>query len=325
MSVKKEILNILEKKKGSTVSGQELADILKVSRTAVWKAINALKQDGYIIAASSNKGYSLSSSSDVVSKESLSLYLKDEYKNIPIMIYKSLESTNTKAKEEAVQNAVHGTVIISEEQTNGRGRFGREFFSPKESGLYMSIILKPHLNISNSVLVTTAAAVGVVEALDQFTDEKPEIKWVNDIFIGGKKVCGILTEAVTDFESGMVESIIVGIGLNVKTKAEDFPNELQKTAGSVFHEGEDFSLRSRLAAEIINNILSLSEELNEKEFLKIYKNRSMVLGKQILYTKNNHLEEAYAQDIDEFGGLEIVNKDGRKETLHSGEVSIKII
>lgn len=323
MSVKNEILNILETNKGKTISGQELADILDVSRTAVWKAINLLKQDGYIIDASSNKGYSLSTSSDVVSSESIRMFLKEEFKEIPISVFKSLPSTNTKAKEEAILNAVHGTVIFSDEQTNGRGRYGREFFSPADSGIYMSIILKPHLNISSSVLITTAAAVGVLKAMDKFTDEEAQIKWVNDIFINGKKVCGILTEAVTDFESGNVESIIVGIGLNVKTKMEDFPDELKNKAGSIFIDGTDTSIRSHLAAEIINNILTISNNLENKEFLKEYKSRSLILGKQITYTKNNKVEEALAQDIDDSGRLVIV-KDGKIEVLSSGEVSVKI-
>lgn len=323
MSVKNEILNILETNKGKTISGQELADILNVSRTAVWKAINLLKQDGYIIDASSNKGYSLSTSSDVVSSESIRMFLNEEFKEIPISVFKSLPSTNSKAKEEAILNAVHGTVIFSDEQTSGRGRFGREFFSPADSGIYMSIILKPYLNISSSVLITTAAAVGVLRALDKFTDEEAQIKWVNDIFINRKKVCGILTEAVTDFESGNVESIIVGIGLNVKTRLEDFPDDLKNKAGSLFINGKDTSIRSQLAAEIINNILAISNNLENKEFLKEYKSRSLILDKQITYTKNNKVEEAFAQDIDDSGRLVIV-KDGKIEVLSSGEVSVKI-
>lgn len=325
MSVKNEILNILETNKGKTISGQELADILDVSRTAVWKAINLLKQDGYIIDASSNKGYSLSTSSDVVSEESIRMFLNEEFKEIPISVYKSLPSTNTKAKEEAILNAVHGTVIFSDEQTGGRGRFGREFFSPADSGIYMSIILKPNLNLSSSVLVTTAAAVGVLKAMDKFTEVEAQIKWVNDIFLNGKKVCGILTEAVTDFESSNIESIIVGIGLNVKTKLEDFPDELKNKAGSLFLSDNDSSIRSQLAAEIINNILSISSNLEKKEFLKEYRHRSLILGKQITYTKNNKVEEAFAQDIDEFGRLVVLKEDGKTEVLSSGEVSIQNI
>ncbi|MPM26211.1 Bifunctional ligase/repressor BirA [bioreactor metagenome] len=325
MSVKTEVLHILERYKGESISGQELAEKLGVSRTAVWKAINSLKEEGYEINGVSNKGYSLSISSDVLSSEGIRPFLNNEYKDIPITVHKTIGSTNTEAKLLTMKNASHGTVVLSEEQTSGRGRMGRSFYSPSSSGIYMSIILKPNLNLSSSVLVTTAAAVGVLKALDKFTDEKSQIKWVNDIYINGKKVCGILTEAVTDFESGTVESLIVGIVLNVKTKMEDFPDELKDKAGSLLLNQNDNSIRSQLAAEIINNILSISENLENKEFLKIYKNRSLILGKQIIYTKNNKVEEACAHDIDEFGRLVILKNDGKIEHLSSGEVSIKNI
>lgn len=171
MSVKNEILHILESNKGTSISGQDLAHMLKVSRTAVWKAVNSLKAEGYPIETSSGKGYSLSPASDLLSAEGIRLYLNEEYKNIPLSVYKTIESTNSEAKLLAVQNALHGTTIIAEEQTKGRGRFGRDFFSPSQSGLYMSIILKPDLNIENSVLVTTATAVAVCEAIEKFVTD----------------------------------------------------------------------------------------------------------------------------------------------------------
>lgn len=322
MSIKNEILHILESNKGKNVSGQEIADMLNVSRTTVWKAINSLKDEGYQIEATSNKGYSLSTSSDVLSSEGIRLFLNEEFKNIPITVYKTIESTNSQAKLLAVQNAQHGTTIISEEQTMGRGRFGRSFFSPSDSGIYMSIILRPKLNIENSVLITTAAAVAVCEAIEKFVSYIPKIKWVNDIFIGNKKVCGILTEAVTNFESGMMDSVVLGIGINVKTKNEDFPMELQNTAGSILEENNNF-IRNQLSAEIINNILEISKNLENKSFMSAYKERSMILGEHILYNKNNNWYEGYALDIDNSGGLIVYTADGKKITLNSGEVSIK--
>ena len=320
MSVKNEVLHILESNRGSNISGQELADTLMVSRTAIWKAINSLKDEGYMIAAA-NKGYSLSTSSDVLSSEGIRLYLNEEFSNIPIVVYKTIASTNSEAKLLAVQNAAHGTTVISEEQTKGRGRFGRDFFSPSDSGIYM-IILKPKLNIENSVLVTTAAAVAVCHAIDKYSHDVPMIKWVNDIFIGDRKVCGILTEAVTNFESGMTDSVIVGIGINVKTKKEDFPLELRNTAGSVFDNDNNF-IRNQLSAEIINNVLKISRNLEEKSFMETYKQRSMILGEHILYKKDNIWHEGYALDIDDCGGLIVYTSEGQKIILNSGEVSIK--
>lgn len=321
MSVKNEVLHILEQYKGNSISGQELAEKLDVSRTSVWKAINSLKEEGHLISGVPSKGYSLSPASDVLSPEGIRPFLMDEYNQIPITVYKTIGSTNTEAKLRSMKDAGHGTVILSEEQTGGRGRMGRNFYSPSESGIYMSIILKPKLNIADSVLITTAAAVAVCLAVDKFTDQDPKIKWVNDIYINNKKVCGILTEAVTDIESGTVNSIVVGIGLNVKTV--NFPAELKEIAGSVFNSGKDSYIRNRLAAEIINSILSMCKNPEDKSFLKTYKERSMILGEKIRYLKNNMWYEGYAQDIDEFGGLVVFHGDGHKEVLHSGEISVR--
>lgn len=321
MSVKNEVLHILEQYKGESISGQELAEKLNVSRTAIWKAINSLKEEGYLINGISNKGYSLSVSSDVLSAEGIRIFLKDEYKSIPITVYKTITSTNTEAKMLSMNNPQHGTVILSEEQTNGRGRMGRNFYSPSESGIYMSIILKPRLNIADSVLITTATAVAVCEAIDKFSNLKPKIKWVNDIYINDKKVCGILTEAVTDIESGTINSMVVGIGLNVKT--EMFPEEINNIAGSIFNSIDNNYIRNQLSAEVINNVLSLCENLEDRSYLKVYKERSMIIGEKIRFCKGNQWFEAYAEDIDDFGGLIVRLDDGRKEVLHSGEISVR--
>lgn len=321
MSVKNEIIHILEQYKGQSISGQELAEKLGVSRTAVWKSIKQLKEEGYLISGVSNKGYSLSYSSDMMSAEGIKTHLKKDYMGIPITVYKSIGSTNNEAKMLAMQNAVHGTVVIAEEQTQGRGRLGRNFYSPSESGIYMSIILKPNLNVSDSVLITTASAVAVCMAIEKFTEHEPRIKWVNDIYMDDKKVCGILTEAVTDMESGTINSVVVGIGLNVKTQL--FPDELTKIAGSIFQNTEERYIRNELAAEIINNVLLISENLKSRDFLEFYKKRSMILGEKIRYLKNNQWHEGYAQDIDEQGGLVVYHEDGEKEVLHSGEITVR--
>lgn len=321
MSVKNEVLHILEQYKGESISGQELAEKLGVSRTAVWKSIKALKVEGYLIEGISNKGYSLSLSSDVLSAEGIRPFIKEEFKDIPITVYKTINSTNTEAKISAMQNARHGTVILSEEQTSGRGRMGRNFYSPTESGIYMSIILKPDLNIADSVLITTAAAVAVCHAIEKFTSLESKIKWVNDIYINDKKVCGILTEAVTDIESGIVNSVVVGIGINVKT--EVFPTELKEVAGSIFNSTEYSCIRNRLSAEIINNILDMCGKLEDRTFLEFYKERSTILGERIRYLRNNQWFEGYAEDIDKFGGLIVFHDDGHKEVLHSGEISVR--
>ena len=185
----------------------------------------------------------------------------------------------------------------------------------------MSSIIKPNLNITDSVLITTAAAVAVCLAIDKFTIHEPKIKWVNDIYINDKKVCGILTEAVTDIENGTISNVIVGIGLNVKT--ELFPTELKEIAGSIFTSTENNCIRNQLSAEIINNILTMCGNLEDRTFLEIYKEKSMIIGEKIKYLKNNQWFEGYAHDIDEFGGLVVFHDDGHKEILHSGEISVR--
>nr|WP_209510478.1 biotin--[acetyl-CoA-carboxylase] ligase [Sedimentibacter acidaminivorans] len=323
MTVKNKVLHIMEENQDTSISGQDLADMLSVSRTAIWKAIKSLKEDGYIINATSNRGYLLSSSSDVLSSKGIREFLFNEYKNIPIHIYKSVSSTNNEAKIAILSGAIHRTVIISDEQTNGRGRLGRNFFSPPKSGIYMSIILKPKLNITNSVLITTAVAVAVCLCIEKFSDKQAEIKWVNDIYIDNKKVCGILTEAITDFESGNVESVVIGIGLNLTTKESSFPPELKAIAGSVLHTDVSFSTRNRIASEIINTVLLICENLEDRSFLEIYKEHSMILGLNILYKKNGEWIEGYAKDIDEYGGLIVVLNDGHSVILNSGEITIR--
>lgn len=321
MSVKNKVLSLLEQRKGQSISGQELALKLNVSRTAIWKAINSLKEEGFIISGVSNKGYVLSPSSDVISSEGIKAFLNDEYKNLPITVFKTVGSTNIEAKIKAMQNALHGTVIISEKQTQGRGRMGRSFYSPANSGVYMSIILRPNLDISDSVLITTATAVAVCMAIDKFSKKEPKIKWVNDIYIDDKKVCGILTEAVTDVESGTINSIIVGIGLNIKTEA--FPDEISDIAGSIFKKDDCFFNRNHLTAEVIGNVLELCKNLQNRSFLEFYKKRSIIIGQKIRYLKNNQWFDAYAKDIDNFGGLIVLHDDDSIETLHSGEITIR--
>ncbi len=321
MSVKNDVLHMLEQNKGKNISGQELAEKLGVSRTAVWKAINSLKEDGFFIEGVSNKGYSLAVSSDLLSSEGIRLYLNDRYKEIPIKVYKSINSTNTEAKLMIMNNAVHGTVILSEEQLSGKGRMGRNFYSPSESGIYMSVILKPNLNMSDSVLITTAAAVAVSLAIEKVTGVITQIKWVNDIYLNDKKICGILTEAVTDMESGTINSVVVGIGLNVKT--ESFPENIEYAAGSILKMDDNKFIRNQLSAEIINNVLSILNDIPNRKFIEIYKERSMILGERVRYCKDNQWFEGYAQDIDSNGALIVFHDDGHKEILNSGEITVR--
>ena len=201
MTVKSSLLEMLEKNKGEVLSGESIAGELGCTRAAVWKAVKSLREEGYHIEAGPNKGYMLAKDTNRLSQEGIRLFLDDP--KVKIDIYDELESTNQTAKKEAMMGeAGHGAFVIARSQTAGRGRRGREFYSPADTGLYMSVILKPQGTIHDSLLITTAAAVAVYRAVAQICGIQLDIKWVNDLFYKGKKVCGILTEAVTDFESG---------------------------------------------------------------------------------------------------------------------------
>ncbi|HVI42954.1 MAG TPA: biotin--[acetyl-CoA-carboxylase] ligase [Anaerovoracaceae bacterium] len=341
MSTKGNVLKALEENKGITVSGEELASRLSISRAAIWKAIQELRKEGYRIDAITNKGYCLSQGSDVLSVEGILPHVKERFMADRIHVFKSLESTNLTAKKMALDGASPGTVVIAEEQTKGRGRMGRSFYSPPAGGIYMSFILEPRFDTSKSVLITTAASVAVCKAIEKVTGISCRIKWVNDVYMGEKKICGILTEAVTDFESGHIDYIVLGIGINYSTARTAFPEELTGIAGSLFEEepgssplSDDSVSRNRLIAEVINQVLEINEDLESRKFIDDYKSRSFVLGKEILIITTAGSEKernltggipATAVDIDGDGGLVVQYRDGSIRTLNSGEISIRAV
>jgi BirA family biotin operon repressor/biotin-[acetyl-CoA-carboxylase] ligase len=324
MELKHEVLKILEENRGSTVNGSKLASQLFVTRSSIWKAMKALQKDGYRIEAVTNKGYCLLSHNDIVSAESIAPFLKGEATNFHLDVRESVTSTNTLAKEMAAKGAKEGTVIIAREQTEGRGRMGRTFYSPNTSGIYFTTILRPKLNLEDSLLITTAAAVAVAQAIETISNAKASIKWVNDIFVGDKKVCGILTEASLNFESGGLEYAVVGIGINIETK--DFPEEIRQIAGSVFsNKPTDAPVTSMLVAEVLNNLAGCMNSLTDKCYLEEYRRRSFLIGKSILVLKGKETIPAKAVDIDDKARLVVEYEDHTLEALNSGEVSIRPI
>lgn len=316
MSLRSEIALILEKNRGSAVSGQELADSLGVTRAAVCKAVKQLRDEGYCISAATNKGYILEENSDVLSAEGIRALLGEKYCSNIITVYKSIDSTNTEAKRSAMLGAAHGTVIAADTQTNGRGRHGHSFYSPAGTGLYLSVVLKPEKPLADCTLTTIAAADALADTIEELTDCKPEIKWVNDILVDGRKVCGILTEAISDIESGMAEAIIVGAGVNISTR--DFPPEIANTAGSL----KSSVTRNKLAAGIISRLLDYTAEADSKRILSDYRRRSAALGETVTFTRNGKLITALATDINDAGNL-IVQTSNGTEVLKSGEISIR--
>lgn len=325
MSTKNQIFRLLMENRGKSVSGQTIGTTLGISRAAVWKGITALRKDGYPIEAITNKGYCLSGTEDYLSAEEISAMLDSNGPTLEIRVFDTLDSSNKTAKEVALTEPNHSIVILANEQTAGRGRLGRSFYSPENAGLYMSILFRPAFDMSQSILITTAAAVAVVRAIEKLSPVELSIKWVNDIYLNEKKICGILTEAISDFETGRIGYVVLGIGVNCFDVA--YPEELSGIAGSL---GGGFS-RNQLAAEIINQWNALLPGIETRAFLDEYRQKSSVLGKEIFIFPAGDRENegilAQTLSIDDDGGLVVRYLAGPKfgltETLSGGEVSIR--
>ena len=319
MTLKDKIRHKLEKSP-DFVSGEELAREFSVSRAAVWKAVKKLKDEGFIIESVSSKGYRLVQCADAISADEIARYLNEYAKGLQVIALDTVDSTNNEAKRLLANGFSDNALILANQQTGGRGRLGRSFYSPKNTGIYMTFLVHTSMQLSSAVTVTTAASVAVVRALERVTDTKPAIKWVNDIYIGEKKVCGILTEAVSDFETGTAAALIIGIGINITTT--DFPDDIKDKASSV---GSDSPVRNRLAAEIANELMYLCEDLGDRSrFIGTYKSRSMLIGREIDYYVNNEKHSGKAVGIDDSGALVVEGSDGSREVLSSGEVTVRL-
>ncbi len=281
MSIKQQILSILSEKPGEYVSGEEIAARLGVSRAAVWKAVASLEKEESGVESAHRKGYRLRLDRRALDAHVIRAFLPAQYRDVPLEVLQTVDSTNRLAKVLAVEGAAHGTTVFAEEQTAGRGRLGRQFSSPRGSGLYMSAILQKSLDPDAAVEVTTMAAVAVAKAVEKLGGPRLSIKWVNDLFLDGKKTVGILTEAVADVESRHIERIVVGIGINVTTRPEEFPPEVRQVAGSLFEEREAPFTRSQLAAAVLEELLAGAEQLGTHSHMAEYRERCLTLGKRV--------------------------------------------
>ena len=321
MKTKDIVLRELERNRANYISGQELAERLNISRTAIWKAINSLKESGFQIESQTKLGYKLVESDDKLSDEGIRKGLRDELKDIDIVIYDEIDSTNTEAKRRLYSSDVKDfTVIVADMQKGGRGRTGKSFTSPKGSGVYFSIILHPKdsYDFSYFDLTTVKAAVAIAEGIRESTGKQAEIKWVNDLFLKGKKICGILSELDADFESRSVKSVIVGIGINVNKPRDDSFKDLKDIAGYI---GTDV-IRNEILSSILNAFYENNYVKSDKEIIDYYKKHSLVIGRDLSFVLNGKKYSAKGVDINDKGNL-IVDTGSERLTLSSGEVSIK--
>ena len=316
MSRKTEVLARLQQAL-NPLSGERIASDLSISRAAVWKAIEGLRKDGYLIEGVPNQGYRLSSVQPLLNQSKL-FSLLPSYR---IEGVDMIDSTNSELKR---RNPRVKTLLFANTQSGGRGRLGRSFFSPR-GGVYFSLALPLNVSIDSALLVTSIAAVATAEALSEIAHVETSIKWVNDLYLGDKKLCGILTEGIISMETKTLATVIIGIGINLHLPINQFPAELQAIATSAFDGGRPLSIDpNRLVQGIVTNIERLIEDLPDRSFLEIYRRRSNLIGKTVQVHEGVHSHPARVLGIDDDAHLLIADETGRTRSLSSGEVSIRL-
>lgn len=320
--MKEEILRLLRSADGY-ISGQELCNRFGVSRTAVWKAINQLKEAGYEIEAQQNKGYRLMAAPDLMTEAEIKSLLHTDWVAKEVLYFETIDSTNTKAQELAEKGYPSGTLVVADKQESGKGRRGRSWVSPSGTGIFMTLMIKPDINPNNASMLTLVAALAVAKAITSVTGEEAMIKWPNDIVVNGKKVCGILTEMNAQFD--YINHIVVGIGINVHN--ESFPEEISQMASSLMIEagGKRFH-RAQIIAETMSyfeqyydtflKTQDLSALVREYDKLLVNRNKSV----RVLDPKEPF--DGKAMGITPKGELIVDTWESRK-LVSSGEVSVR--
>ncbi|NLL82533.1 MAG: biotin--[acetyl-CoA-carboxylase] ligase [Tissierellia bacterium] len=320
--MKKKILELLRESEGF-ISGEKISEEFGVTRAAIWKNINSLKEDGYEIESISRKGYRLLSSPDILSYEEIKSYLSTQFTGRKIYYYDTIKSTNKMAKEIA-HNEEEGVVIVAEEQLEGRGRLGRTWESPKKKGIYFSIILKPQVHPMKVSKLTLVGAAAVNLALEEM-GVTSNIKWPNDILIKGKKVCGILTEMSS--ELNMINYVVMGIGINVNLDRNEIPEDLQDKATSLKIESKDEINRKKLMALILNKFekfyLPFKEDGEILQAIEVCRKNSAVIGNEVQILNGSTKKLGRALDINDAGELVVEFTDGKIQSILSGEISIR--
>ena len=243
--------------------------------------------------------------------------------NIRIYRFKELDSTNNYAKMLAQKGEEEGAVVVADSQTKGKGRLGRSFSSPENTGLYLSIILRPEFSIENAAMITTAAAAAAAIAIEKLTGEKAYIKWVNDIYVGGKKVAGILTESSADFVSNRMNYVILGVGINVSEPEGGFNEGIKSIAGALYNEKQEDFVREKLLDLFLEEFNNIYVTLPKKDYINEYRKRSFLIGKEITFIKGDKEMAAKVLDVDDDTHLIAENEKGEIVALSTGEVNIK--
>ena len=320
------VLSLLRQQEGF-VSGEEISRRLGLSRTAIWKAVDALRRDGYTVEARTGLGYRLLAAPDAVTEPEIRHFLGETDRvGRTLVCLEEVDSTNLHAKQLAAEGAADGAVVVADRQTAGRGRLGRSFQSPGGRGIYLTVLLRPDLPPERLSPVTAMAGVAVCRAVERHCNVSPGLKWPNDPVLDGKKLCGILTELSLEGETGRVQDLVLGIGINVSQRPEDFTPEIREIATSLTQAlGRPVS-RPALAAEVIREVDRLYAALTAGElgpYLAEYRRRCVNLGRTVRLLGPGGGETAEALDIDGDFGLVVRTADGTVRTVRSGEVSVR--
>lgn len=313
----------LQAAEGAYLSGQELSRTLGISRAAVWKAVEVLRRQGYDIEARTGRGYRLVGAPDLLTQETVERYLIRPRDNFRVL--SETDSTNSACRRLALEGAPDGTVVLADCQTAGRGRRGRSFQSPAGKGLFFSILWRPDCAPEQLLPLTALSAVAVCRAIRQVCGAQAQIKWPNDLVLSGRKLAGILTEMALEGESGHVSHVVVGIGVNVHQRLTDFDGEVAQIATSLDLALGGSVCRAQLAAALLEEMEILRREVlfAPEKWLAEYRAACLNIGKTVQLIWGEEREPAQALAVDDRYGLVVRHRDGRVETLRSGEVSVR--
>lgn len=318
------VYRLLLERGGQFISGEEISRQVGISRAAVWKAVDGLRRDGYTVEARSGLGYALLQAPDALSQREILRYLSDA-PPVRLDCLQEIDSTNSYLKRIALEGAPHGTVAVADYQSGGRGRTNRTFLSPRGKGVYLSILLRPRQTPEELLPVTALTAVAVSDAIEAVCGLRPKIKWTNDLLLGGRKLVGILTEMALEGESGAVESLVIGAGVNVHHTDADFTPEVAQMATSLYAQTGYHISRPRLAAEMIRALDRLARTLGGdlSAYREAYRRDCLTLGREVQLLWSGDREVVFAEDIDDQFGLIVRRGDGSRTVIRSGEVSVR--
>ncbi len=307
------------------VSGQRISDELGLSRTAVWKAVQALRADGYAVESVTNRGYRLAAAPDRLDRDEICRLLAGHPWAERVVLLDEVDSTNNYAKQLAAGGAPAGTIVIAERQTGGRGRLGRSFASPPGLGLYLSAIFRPEAPPSSLLHLTAVVAEAAVEAIQEAADIRPGIKWTNDLVLERRKLVGILTELSLSAESGLVDYVVTGIGTNCNHTAEDFPPDVRPMAVSLRQATGRRVDRNAYAAALIRRLAAADETLlpEKAAWMARYAADCVTIGRDVRIVRGGETRQAHADGVDGNAALLVTYEDGSKEAVSSGEVSVR--